>query len=118
MEAGASQRSLDAAPHLDQAWLRELVETLCSIHRPTASVGERRAAEWLLARLRENGIDGEVELDRVHGTFWWPLGLAAAAGVVAGIAALRGRRTLGAAIAAVAGVAAFDDLPPGERRLR
>jgi hypothetical protein len=118
MEAGATQRPLDAASHPDQAWLRDLVETLCSIHRPTASRGERRAAEWLLAKLRDAGAHGEIELDRVHGTFWWPLGIAASAGLIAGLAALRGHRRLGAAIAAAAGVAALDDLPPGERRLR
>jgi hypothetical protein len=54
----------------------------------------------------------------VHGTFWWPLGLAAATGVAAGLAALSGRRGLGAALAGLAGVAAVDDLPPGGRRLR
>lgn len=118
MSGGATKPSLDAAPHLDEAWLRELVETLCSIHRPTASVGERRAAEWLLAKLRENGARGEIELDRGHGTFWWPLGLAAGAGVLAGLAVLRGRRVLGGALAAAIGAAAFDDLPPAERRLR
>jgi hypothetical protein len=118
MPGGATQRSLDAPPHLDRAWLRDLVETLCSIHRPTASVGERRAAEWLLAKLREQGASGEVELHSAHGTFWWPLGLAAAGAFAAGALALRGRRTLAAALAAAIGGAAFDDLPPGERRLR
>jgi len=117
MASGAPPRSL-TAPHLDQAWLRDLVESLCRIHRPTASSGERRAAEWLLTKLRETGADGEIELDRVHGTFWWPLGLAAAAALVGGLAALRGRRGLGAFIAAAAGLAALDDLPPGERRVR
>ena len=117
MPSGAPPRSV-TAPHLDQAWLRDLVASLCEIHRPTASPGERRAAEWLLARLRETGVDGEIELDRAHGTFWWPLGLAASAGFVGGLAALRGHRRLGALIAAAAGLAATDDLPPGERRLR
>jgi peptidase M28-like protein len=118
MEAGATQRSVDAAPHLDQAWLRDLVETLCSIHRPTASVGERRAAEWLIARLREEGARGEIELEHAHGTFWWPLGLAAAGTVAAGLATLRGHRLLGGALAAALCAAALDDLPPGERRFR
>lgn len=118
MEAGATHRSIDAAPHLDGAWLRDLVETLCSIHRPTASVGERRAAEWLLAKLREAGAVGEVELHQAHGTFWWPLGIAAAGAVVAGATTLRGHRLLGGTLAAVIGAAAFDDLPPGERRFR
>jgi hypothetical protein len=115
---GATQPSTEAAPYLDQAWLRDVVETLCSIHRPTASRGERRAAEWLLAKLREMGARGEIELDRVHGTFWWPLGLAAGGGLAAGLAALRGHRVLAGALAGLAGAAAFDDLPPGERRLR
>jgi len=118
MPGGATQPSTEAAPHLDQAWLRDLVETLCSIHRPTASLGERRAAEWLLAKLREVGARGEIELERVHGTFWWPLGLAAVGGIAAGLAVLRGRRALGGAVAAAVGAAAFDDLPPGERRFR
>jgi hypothetical protein len=119
MAAGATRASGEAAAHLDRAWLRDLVETLASIHRPTASQGERVAAEWLVARLREVGARGaRVEEERVHGTFWWPLGLAATVGVAAGIAALRGRRLAGATIAAVAGAAAADDLPPARRTLR
>ncbi len=114
----ATQPFTEAAPHLDERWLRDLVETLCSIHRPTASQGERRAAEWLLAKLREYGARGEIELDKAHGTFWWPLGLAAGAGILAGIATLRGRRLLGAALAVAIGATALDDLPPGQRRFR
>jgi hypothetical protein len=115
---GATTPSTEASPHLDEAWLRDLVETLCSIHRPTASQGERRAAERLQAKLREHGARGEIELDKAHGTFWWPLGLAAAGALVAGMATLRGHRALGGALAAAIGAAALDDLPPGERRFR
>ena len=115
---GAAQPSTEASAHLDEAWLRDVVETLCSIHRPTASQGERRAAEWLLAKLRDHGARGEIELDTAHGTFWWPLGLAAGGALLAGIATLRGRRVLGSALAAAIGAAALDDLPPGERRFR
>ena len=115
---GAAQPSTEASAHLDEAWLRDVVETLCSIHRPTASQGERRAAEWLLAKLRDHGARGEIELDKAHGTFWWPLGLAAGGALLAGIATLRGRRVLGSALAAAIGAAALDDLPPGERRFR
>jgi hypothetical protein len=104
---------------VDQAWLRDLVETLASIHRPTASPGERIAAEWVADRMRELGADGaRVEREDVHGTFWWPLGLAAGAGALAGLMALRGRRLAGGVLAAAAGLAAVDDLPPGKRRLR
>ena len=119
MPAGATRVSAETAAHLDQEWLRGLVETLASIHRPTASHGERVAAEWVTARLRELGATGaRIEEEDVHGTFWWPLGLAAGAGLAAGIAALRGRRALGAALAGLAGAAAIDDLPPGSRTLR
>src|SRR4051812_26754843 len=118
MPSGATQRSLDEVPHLDQGWLRDLVETLSSIHRPTASLGERRAAEWLLGKLRDHGASGEIELHRAHGTFWWPLGLAAAGALASGVLALRGRRVLAGALAAAIGAAAFDDLPPGGRRFR
>src|SRR5438874_5499916 len=113
MAPGATRASIETAAHLDQDWLRGLVETLASIHRPTASQGERVAAEWVAERLRELGATGaRVEREDVHGTFWWPLGLAAATGIVAGIAALRGRRVLGAALAGLSGAAAVDDLPP------
>ena len=118
MATGATRAPLEAAPHLDRDWLRDLVDTLASIHRPTASQGERRAAEWLLGRLRDLGADGEIEVEDVHGTFGWPLGIAAGAGAVAGVAALRGRRMLGAAIAAVAAAAIADEVPPRKRRLR
>jgi hypothetical protein len=115
---GSAQPSTEASAHLEEAWLRDLVETLCSIHRPTASKGERRAAEWLLAKLRDHGARGEIELEKAHGTFWWPLGLAAGGAILAGIATLRGHRVLGGALAAAIGAAALDDLPPGERRFR
>ncbi len=107
------------ASHLDAAWHRELLDELCAIHRPSASPGEREAAEWLLAQLAELGIEGRIESDPAHGTYWWPLGIAAAAGALAGVAALRGRRWLGAGLAALASAAALDDMPPhGRRRLR
>ncbi len=113
----ASAAATVAAPDAEQ--LRDLVDRLASIHRPTASAGERVAAEWVAGRLRELGADrARVERELVHGTFWWPLGIAAGAGAVAGLAALRGRRTAGALLAAAAGFAAADDLPPGRRTLR
>jgi hypothetical protein len=105
--------------HLDATWHRALLDELCSIYRPSASPGEREAAEWLLEQLRDLGIDGRIESEPAHGTYWWPLGIAAALGAIGGVAALRGRRLFGAALAAVATGAAVDDLPPrGRRRLR
>ena len=118
MTPDATHAPAESASHLDRAWLRHLVEQLASIHRPTASQGERRAAEWLAERLRELGARTEIESEDAHGTYWWPLGIATAAGAGAGALALLGWRRTGAAIAATAAAAIADDLPPGGRRLR
>lgn len=99
-------------------WLRERLEELERIERPSASEGERRAAEWLVGRFAELGAEARIEAERAHGTYWWPLGLGAALGTVGAALALRGRRFLGAlfGIAGAAGIA--DDFPPNQRRLR
>ena len=106
------------SPHRNTAWLRGLVADLAAIQRPTGTSGEREAAEWLVARLAEHGVEATIEDERLHSTYWWPLGLSAGAGMIAALAALRGRRTLGFALGAVAAAAAFDDLPPQRRGLR
>jgi Peptidase family M28 len=102
----------------DPARLRELLEELERIERPSASAGERRAAEWLVERLAERGAEARIEAAPAHGTYWWPLGLGAALGAAGALAALRGRRLFGAALAAVGAVGMADDYPPGKRRLR
>ena len=107
----------------DAAWMRERLEELCSGERESATEGERRAAEWLAAALREAGArDARVEEEpEANGTFWWPIGLLAGAGAVAGLAARRGGRAT-RALAALTGAAAAaliaDELPPGRRRFR
>jgi hypothetical protein len=102
----------------DQAWLRELLEELEQIARPSASEGERRAAEWIVERFAELGVEARIEAEPAHGTYWWPLGIGAALGALGGIAALRGRRLLGAALGAIGAAGIADDFPPGKRRLR
>ncbi len=107
------------ASHLDQGWLRELVTDLAAIDRESGSFGEREAAEWVLARLGDEGVSsGEVETELLHSTYWWPLGLAGAAGALGGRAALRGHRATGAALGAAGAFAAATDMPPGRRYLR
>ena len=102
----------------DEARLRGDVEELSAIHRPSASRGEREAAEWLVSRLADHDAAGRVEVDEGHGTYWWPLGIASAAGAIAGVATMRGHRVLGTALGGAAAVAAIDDLPPRRRLLR
>jgi peptidase M28-like protein len=104
--------------YLDSRWHRGLLDELCGFERETATAGERRAAQWLAAQLSEQGGQARLETERLHSTFWWPLGLATGAGALAGLAALRGHRVLGAALAAGAAAAAADDMPPNRRRLR
>jgi peptidase M28-like protein len=93
---------------------RELIERvvreLASHDRPSASDGERRAAEWLAGELREAGCrDVRVEEERAHGGYWWPLGLLNAGAL---LSALRGR--LSAALAGAAAAAAvYDDVSGG-----
>ncbi|HWB68396.1 MAG TPA: hypothetical protein VG518_00305, partial [Solirubrobacterales bacterium] len=102
----------------DQAWLRERLEELERIERPSASEGEREAAEWLLERFAEEGAEARIEAERAHGTYWWPLGLGALFGAIGGLLALRGRRLLGALFGGIGAAGIADDFPPGQRRLR
>lgn len=103
---------------VDRNWLRERLEQLERIERPSASEGERRAAEWLVASFAEVGAAARIEAEPAHGTYWWPLGLGAGLGALAGFAALRGRRALGALLGAAGAAGIADDFPPGQRRLR
>jgi hypothetical protein len=116
-----SQAQTQAVP--DARWMRERLEELCAIHRPSASPGEREAAEWLAGELRDAGarsvrVEEEPE---ANGTFWWPLGLLAGSSALAGLAARRGGR-LSRGLAALTGAAAAaliaDELPPGRRHFR
>jgi hypothetical protein len=103
---------------VDQGMLRGWLEELEQIYRPSASEGERRAAEWIVERFAELGADARIEAAPAHGTYWWPLGVGAALGALGGIAALRGRRLLGAVLGAIGAAGIADDFPPGQRRLR
>jgi hypothetical protein len=103
--------------------MRERLEELCAYDRGSASEGEQRAAEWLAGELREAGARAArvEEEPRANGTFWWPIGLLAAAGGLAGLAARRGgrlRRALAMAVGAAAAGLIADELPPGDRRFR
>jgi hypothetical protein len=102
----------------DRDWLRERLEELERIERPSASEGERRAAEWLVARFAELGAEARIEAEPAHGTYWWPLGLGASLGALGALAGLRGRRLLGTVLGAVGAGGIADDFPPGQRRLR
>jgi hypothetical protein len=93
-----------------RALIERVVRELASYERPSASEGERRAAEWLADELRAAGCrDVRVEEERAHGGYWWPLGLLNAASA---LAALLGRR-LAALVGLVAAAAVYDDVSGG-----
>jgi acetylornithine deacetylase/succinyl-diaminopimelate desuccinylase-like protein len=121
----------------DDARLRRLTQGLSEIDRPSASEGERVAAEWIVERFGEIGVAARIEPERVHGEYWVPLSLLTGAAAAAGIAALRagrgpgrrgasargmggrvGRRAVAGAVAAAAAAGVWDDLTAGRRVFR
>jgi hypothetical protein len=103
------------------ARLRATVEHLSSIERPSASEGEKRAAEWIRERLEGSIADARIEVERAHGTYWVPLGLMTAAAGIAGLAASRGGRLARALALATGGAAAAgiaDDVSGGPHLFR
>ena len=103
--------------------MRERLDELCGYERESASDGELRAAEWLAGSLRDSGVRA-VHVEKEpggNGTFWWPIGLLAGAGALAGVAARRGgaaARLFAAATGAAAAALIADEMPPGARRFR
>jgi hypothetical protein len=100
---------------LSESELHDRVARLAAIERPSASDGERRAAELIAAELRDAGADARLEEEPAHGGYWWPLGIATALGALAGLAG--GRRGAGL-IGLAAAAAVADDLRIGPRALR
>jgi peptidase M28-like protein len=104
--------------YAEREGLERTVRHLAAIERPSASPGEREAAEWIAGALRELGLEPSVEEERAHGTYWWPLGLLSAAGVGAGALALRGRRGSAALLGAAAAAGIADDCSAGPQVFR
>lgn len=102
---------------MDRAWLRERVVELSSIHRPSASEGERRAAELIAADLDSAGARVRIEVEQAHGHYWVPLALLSGAGALAGLLGRR-HRLAGATLGAAVSAALWDDLTGGELHFR
>jgi hypothetical protein len=91
--------------------IERVVRDLAAIERPSASDGERIAAQRIADELREAGCrDVRVEEERAHGGYWWPLGLPNAA---AAVAALLGRRAA-ALVGGLGAAAIYDDVSGGK----
>jgi hypothetical protein len=100
---------------LDQDELRELVARLAAIERPSASHGERRAAQLIEDELRSAGARARLEEEDAHGTYWWPIGLLTGVAAAAGFAR---RRSAGAIVGALAAAAVIDDVTGGSQWFR
>jgi Peptidase family M28 len=98
--ADAGRRRPRDAREQTLGWIRELA----AIERPSASAGERRAAEWIVAQLP----GARIESERAHGTHL-PFVLPSAVALAAGFARSR-------VAAALASAAIVDELG-GHRRL-
>jgi hypothetical protein len=111
----------DTPANRDERWVRAIYE-LAAMSRPSASEGERIAAESIADQLRELGCETAVEQERAHGGYWWPIGLANAVAALAAVGALRAtgpRARVGAAVAAaIAAAGLWDDLGQGRRWIR
>ena len=112
-------RLAETRARTDQALLREVIEALAPVEREAGSEGEREAAEWIAARLREAGATAVVDAERYHHGFAGMLGNLAAAASVSGALAASGRgRRLAAGVAAAAGLLIADDISNGIRPWR
>ncbi|HEX7289632.1 MAG TPA: M28 family peptidase [Conexibacter sp.] len=101
----------------DRTHLRQAIAHLAAIDRPSASPGEREAAQWIAAQLAEFGCSVRVEEERAHGGYWFPLGVPNALAGAAGLLARRGggrARALAAAVGAFAAAAIWDDVGGGK----
>lgn len=102
----------------DETQLRETIEALAATERAACSPGERWAAEWIAARLRDLGCHAQVEEELSFPGYAGPIAALGAISVLGGLLALSGRRLLGGALAAAVAAAVADDASNGRRVVR
>src|ERR1700736_500300 len=102
-----------------QGTLHEVVEKLAAIDRTPCSEGERQAAEWLAARMREvDGVDVALEDEPSWGTFPPTATALGLLGVAGAALVLSGRRAAGALLAAGSIAGIVDEAQNGPRLVR
>jgi hypothetical protein len=110
------------APTSEAPDWRAAIHELAALPRPSASDGERRAAELIASRLRAHGCRAVIEEESAHGTYWWPIGLANLVSAGFAAAALRRRaagvRATAALVATACAAGLWDDLGQGRRWFR
>ncbi len=109
----------DATRSAVEETLREVVDALASLKRRAGSPGEEQAARWIAQRLRQVGCDAQVDEEEFHDGYARVIGTLAAAGALAGAAALRrGTHKVASAAAALVTAAIADDISNGPRLFR
>ena len=109
---------MSSDPEERESWLRQKLEQLEVIDRPSASPGELEAARWIVTQLGEIGVEGKIETESAHGTYWWPIGIGTTLGLLGSIAAGKGRRLLAALLGSLGAGVIATDFPPRSRPLR
>jgi hypothetical protein len=99
------------------AEVRDDLERLAAIVRGSATDGEAEAARLLADMMRRRKLDPLLEREMVVGGYWQSTGLAACAGVVAGLLGSRSPR-IGALLGGVAAALMADDVDSGRHLLR
>jgi hypothetical protein len=107
--SGATSGSATGPSAPAEPLLRDTIETLAAIERPSNSEGERQAAEWIAAKLNDLGADARVEEELSFSSFARPMAALSALGVAAGISAAKGKRGLAAVLGLAAAAAIADD---------
>jgi acetylornithine deacetylase/succinyl-diaminopimelate desuccinylase-like protein len=114
-----SATRVGSAVEVPEETLREVIETLAPMERPPGSPGERKAAEWIAARLERAGCD-EVVLEDEPAWGTWPPNLTAlgALSVLGALLVVLKRRLKGVLISLLALVGFLDEVENGPRLLR
>jgi hypothetical protein len=92
----------------------EVIERLAGLRRVSASADERAAAQIIGDELAGRGAAVRIERERVHGTYWVPIGLACAAAAAGSRVGRRAAMLAGT----LAALSVGDDLEIGRRPLR
>jgi hypothetical protein len=103
-----------------EATLREVIEALAPLQRRAGSQDERRAAAWIVERLRSAGCAADVEEEQFHDGYARVMRSLSIASGAAGAVALASRRArrLAGGVAATVAAAIADDVSNGPRLYR
>jgi Peptidase family M28 len=113
----------ETSPSRDDAedW-RQAIHELAAFDRPSASDGERRAAEWIAERLQELGCRVQVEEEQAHGGYWWPLTLPNLIAAACGMLTLKrpggARRLIASLSSGLCAAVLWDEMGHGRRWFR